>query len=93
MKKTVYTVLNKEPKDKAKELVESFKPIVYPFSGSGFMTYAVDDDVVLENAKKCAMKVADECFEEATRWEGSFMGQKRVKFWAEVINEIEKYEK
>lgn len=42
------------PKEQAKELIEKYKPIVYPYCGSGFMTNTVDPAVVLLNAKEGA---------------------------------------
>jgi hypothetical protein len=50
--------------EKAKELVEFFKPIVYPYMGSGMLTNDYDDGVVLQNAKICASKCVDEIIKE-----------------------------
>lgn len=41
-------------KEKATEIVEMYKSVVYPYSGSGFMTGTESDEVILMNAKHCA---------------------------------------
>lgn len=49
-----------EPKEKAKELIEFFKPLVYSHVGSGFLTGDHDDGLILRNAKLCAHRCVDE---------------------------------
>lgn len=41
-------------KEKAQEIVEMYKSVVYPYSGGGFMTGTESDEVILMNAKHCA---------------------------------------
>lgn len=47
-------------KEKAIELIEFFKPIVYSHVGSGFLTGDHDKELILSNAKLCAIKCVDE---------------------------------
>ena len=48
------------PQEKAKQLVESFKGIVYPYLGSGMLVNQQEPTVILENSKICAKMVCDE---------------------------------
>lgn len=48
------------PEEKAKELVEKFKGIVYPYIGSSMLTNETDEGVILTNSKICAIIVVDE---------------------------------
>lgn len=48
------------PKEKAQELVNRYKPYVYPYMGSGMLTNTEDDEVILMMAKTCAKIAVDE---------------------------------
>lgn len=50
----------KTSKEKALELIEFFKPLVYCYMGSGMLSNNYDEKVVLENAKRCAIKCVEE---------------------------------
>jgi len=55
-------------KDKAIELVDKFKPLVYCYMGSGMLSNSYDDNVILENAKKCALIVIKEKIETCNKF-------------------------
>jgi len=73
---------------KATELKDFFVHIVYPYSGSGFMTDTADNSVILMNCVKCAVKIADEMIEELSVIKG--MGKiHKLKFWKLVKKYLE----
>lgn len=69
-------------KEKAIELIKKFDPIVYPYLGSGFMTNTEDEDVILKNAKKCALITIEEIKE-------SVSNNNDFKYWQDVKKEVE----
>jgi hypothetical protein len=84
-------------KEKALELIEQFKPLVYCYVGSGFMTGTEDEDVILMNAKKCAMIVVDEnidtCNEMITLLHSNGQPESSVWYqknydWVQIKNEL-----
>ncbi len=46
---------NKQQNDPAAELIEKFKPIVYPYIGSSMLVNQEDETVILKNATLCAI--------------------------------------
>lgn len=72
------------PKETAKALIERYKPLVYPYCGSGFMTNTIDPDVVLLNAKECANIAIDFHLCNSPAPVG-------VYYWLEVEVEIQNY--
>ena len=48
------------PKEKAKSLIDFFRPIVYPYIGSDFMTGTESESLILKNSKECANRCVDE---------------------------------
>jgi len=47
-------------KEKAKELVDKYKGLVYPYIGSSMLTNDADEGVILMNSKHCALINIDE---------------------------------
>lgn len=77
--------MNKTNKDKSLELIEFFKPLVYCYIGSGMLSDDYDEKIVLENAKKCAIKCVSEILLE---WSNETGRLGKHKYWEEVLNEI-----
>ena len=77
--------------EKAKELVEFFLPLVYCYSGSGMLTNTEDESVMLENAKKCALKVVDEILSTDCRDMGEEEFEEHIREHEQLKLEIEKY--
>lgn len=75
------------PKEKAKELVEKYKPFVYCYLGSGMLMNWEDKDVILSNSKICALIAVDEMIDYliSNKITGTLM-----TFWQEVKQEINK---
>ena len=67
-------------KEKALELVDKYKPFVYPFMGSSYLTGDGYDEVILRNSKICALIAVIEILNEPDCSE---------VFWQEVKQEIE----
>lgn len=49
-----------EPLEKAKQLIEKFKPSMYCYMGSGMLTNSYDEGVATSNAINCALMLIDE---------------------------------
>jgi len=84
-----------EPKQKAIELVEFYRPLVYSHVGSQFMTGTHDERLILKNAKTCALMTVREVI-EAVRYGYAYEWYNiRTKdtdfmvYWKEVKTEIE----
>jgi hypothetical protein len=71
-------------KEKAKQLIEKFKPYVYCYLGSGMLTNTYDEDVANSFAKKCAKISIDEIIDV------SFGDKYVIEYWNNVKNELEK---
>lgn len=54
-------------KQKAKDLVDFFSLIVYPFVGSDYLIGHETPAIILKNAKTCAHKCVDEMINASTR--------------------------
>jgi len=67
------------PKEKAKELVESFKPYINNIS---LINDNIDNDWGLRNAKQCVLITVNELIQET-----------RHKYWYDVKHEIENYDR
>lgn len=80
------------PKEKAIELRDWFKGIVYPYMGSGMLTNTKNEWVILKNARTCAYKVAVEALNSA-QYKAHLDEQRpevyTVEFWQQVKQEIE----
>lgn len=77
------------PKEKAQELVDKFKPYMYPFgSGSAYLSGDRSDNHVLPDARKCATMCVDELIEyaDATSYGENAVSQK--EYWTKVRIEI-----
>lgn len=61
------------------QLIENFKPLVYPYSGSGMLTNDRDDSVIQHNAEECA-KIAQRYYKNDG---GTFID---YKYFCEEIN-------
>lgn len=73
--------------EKAKELIDFFKPIVYSHVGSQFMTGTHDDELILKNSKICAKKLCQETIDALNSIKG--MGKiHKVKFWKLVKEKL-----
>ena len=93
-------------KEKAIELVEKCKPLVYCFLGSGMLTNTEDSEVALSNAKKCALICVQELIDrlpyledgtfekDSTEWNEAMADywQNYSEGWELVKTEIENYE-
>ena len=81
-----------QPKEKAVELVNKFKPMVFCYRGSGMLTNEYDEGVATQHAKDCAIVAVDELFQAFGAYEGmyyqEFFDSERI-FWLQVRNEIE----
>lgn len=73
-------------KEKAIELVEKFKPRVYPFFGSGMLSNTEDEGTILTNAKAQAII----CVDEILDMDVPVIRPSDMAFWEEVKREIEK---
>jgi hypothetical protein len=73
-------------KDKAKELVDSYKIKVKVFFTENSIPIIVKADMILESAIQCALIAADELIYE-TQFE---VPNIRQRYWQEVKQEIEK---
>lgn len=73
------------PKDKAKELINKYKPIVYSIDSFG----DYDESIALVNAKSCAFIAVDEMLDFSNRLylnENSLAHQYLLKVKKEIIN-------
>jgi hypothetical protein len=87
----------KTPKEKAKELVEKFKPYMYCYMGSGMLSNDYEN-VVLDFAKKSSLIAVDEIIETAPKLDKRIYKNDcswiealcNTDYWQEVKSEIEK---
>jgi len=75
------------PKQKAEELVNKYKPYVYPYVGSSYMTGDEYPEQISRYAKTCALIAVDEILKVASFYNDT---QAEVTYWQEVKQEIEK---
>jgi len=47
------------------KLIEQFKPLVYPYMGSGMLSNELNQDVILRNSKECAVIANDHAEQES----------------------------
>jgi hypothetical protein len=73
-----------EAKDKAKELVEKFKPYMYPYVGSSYLTGDEFPEQILRYAKQCALIAVDEILQT------NLLDHQTHDYWHKVKPEIEK---
>lgn len=78
------------PEDKAVELVGKYKGLVYPYMGSGMLTNEQDDNVILSNAKICALIAVDEITAEIYQLTPVYNFDKAHNYWETVKSEINK---
>ena len=76
------------PKEKAQNLVEKYKPYVYPYIGSSYLTGDEFPEEILRNAKICALITVDEIISDQNG-NDTDIGNK-AWWWNEVKQEIEK---
>lgn len=76
------------PKEKAKELVNKYKPFVYCYSGSGMLINEEDEGVILNNSKQCALIAVDEILNDDWYIPSFDEMMERKKYWEQVKNEI-----
>ena len=77
------------PKEKAKELINKYKPIVYSIDGYG----DYDESIAFVNAKSCAFILIDEIiknFGTTTNGQTFYTEYSAVQYWEQVKQEIEK---
>ena len=74
------------PKEKAEELVDKYKPFVYPYVGSSYLTGDEYPEQILNYAKQCALIAVDEILNLASFYNDT---QGEVTYWTEVKQEIE----
>lgn len=72
------------PKDKAKELINKYKPIVY--SIDSFSDY--DENIALVNAKSCAFIAVDEIISVIDEHIKVYLDTDWKRFWEQVKKEI-----
>ena len=83
-------------KEKAKELIEKYKPHMYCYMGSGMLSNTYDESVVLQNAVKCSIIAVEEIIENLEPLCISHLGtysNPKIQFWQEIKKELENYEK
>ena len=73
--------MNLTPAEKAKELVEKYKPMVNGYVGSSMLTNTEYPETILRNAKKCALIAVDLAIE---------YNDFHIEFLQKVKQEIEK---
>lgn len=73
---------------KANEILESFKPLVYCYMGSGMLSDDYDENVALSNAKQCALIHVDGIIETLNEFKASMFYKKEIEKWQEVRNAI-----
>ena len=74
------------PNERAEELVNKYKPYVYPYVGSSYLTGDEYPEQILSYAKKCASISVDEIL-------SLFVHEcADTRYWTEVKKEIENYE-
>ncbi|CAB4148912.1 hypothetical protein UFOVP533_33 [uncultured Caudovirales phage] len=81
------------PKEKAEELVDKYKPFVYPYVGSSFLTGDEYPEQILNYAKQCALIAVDEILNDYSymqnvRNANSNQIHSRRVYWQEVKQEI-----
>jgi len=83
-----------DPKEKAKELIESFLPDMYCFMGSGMLSNDYDYKVALNNAKACSERAVRNMHTELDEIYPNKDGKwrSRMDYWKEVSMEIFKYD-
>ena len=81
-------VVDKSAADEAKELVEKYKPYVYPYIGSSYMTGDEYPEQILKYAKQCAIIAVQEILAVANLMDGGFSFEKEIEYWQQVLNEI-----
>lgn len=72
-----------KPIDKAKQLVNKYKPIVYSIDGYG----DYDESIVFVNAKSCAFILVDEII-DTIDWHEFETPNKEINYWLDVRKEI-----
>ena len=77
------------PKEKAQNLVEKYKPYVYPYIGSSYLTGDEFPEEILRNAKICALIAVDEIL-NAIEFSSQADELSKITYWNEVKQEIEK---
>lgn len=75
--------------EKAKELVEKYKPYVYPYIGSSFMTGDEFPEQILRYAKQCAL-ISVDGMREIVSTMPSDIGIHYTTYLDELTTEIEK---
>jgi hypothetical protein len=83
------------PQEKAEELVDKYKPFVYPYVGSSYLTGDEYPEQILNYAKQCALIAVDEInndysYMQNVRNANSNQIHSRRVYWQEVKQEIEK---
>lgn len=81
------------PKEKAKELVDTFRPYMYPFgAGSAYLAGDTTGNNVLKDAKECATICTEQVLRTAFLEDGKMITEQEgfVSFWQQVIKEISK---
>lgn len=87
------------PTEKAKELVDKFRPMMYCYVGSEMLTNTFNEQEQIRNAKQCAIICADEVInytlsekkaELAMIVSGIVFPSHWREYWEDVKKEIEK---
>lgn len=74
----------KNAKDKAQELVNKFKPYMYPFgAGSAYLTGDREGNRVLEDARKCSIILINESISAF-----EVLDTTKMEYWQEVKKEL-----
>ena len=77
------------PEEKAKELIEFFRPLMYCYIGSEMLTNTFNERIQIKNAKECAKRVCDEnLLSQSNNWTSS-RSIELIKFWNAVYAEID----
>ena len=81
------------PKEYAEELIKFFLPKMYCYFGSGMLTNRYDEKVALDNAKECALFLAEDLLKTHLVFgKGMSDNIKNVNFYSDTLKEIKNYE-
>jgi hypothetical protein len=78
------------PKEKALDLVRSFKPMMFCYMGSGMLSNEYDVDVAVNNAKRCA-EIACGQLVAAAQWAAHVPNAPEIEtaeYWLKVQSAI-----
>lgn len=79
------------PQEKAEELVNKFRPMMYCYVGSEMLTNTFNEQEQIRNAKQCALICVEPMIYFIESHNNEWYGwAEDLEFWQEVQHEIEK---